>query len=332
MYQKSYVAQVNQAVVRRLSAGTVLALPVGKTETQSLRPAITTSGRKSSVLPSTAAGMGRSRALDSAAKDPGVLVSLQQGAEKSEIARALHAYGSVAVQGSVAKGTQLPTPTDLDLVLRLDPPVAKRLTTPAEAFREVSGALKKELGARVTIDRASAPPKALRLRFAGHGKCHVDVVIARPRGLGAQTVSIANRETGRWERENTTKAIRQVRREGKDVARTVRRLKSFVQAHPELKQVSGVMLERIAIDVHRRGARGRAAFPAALSRGADMMLGQVRDPTGREDLTKKWSSFQRRNNSQIFRYGAERAERALQLHALGQTRTADRIWNGLLRH
>ncbi|MEV4273469.1 hypothetical protein ACIODS_17010 [Micromonospora chalcea] len=256
-----------------------------------------------------------------------------------EITDVLTAAGiakSTFLQGSFARKTMPKPLKDVDMVVVLAE-VYRALwfgsgrggpAAAMAAIRAVVAAHWPE--ARFDVDKQ--PAHALQVTFPD---CTftVDLVPAFDDLNGSEDVFIADRDLDRWERSNT-RTLRRVISE-RNLATTgvfvhqVRMGKAFKSHQPALEKLCGLVIESLWYAAITKKMPHATAMVTAFENAASAVLGEVRDPTGADDLTKDWTPSERSTFSRTFALAAKRGQEALRLAADGEHQGAIEIWFAL---
>jgi hypothetical protein len=240
------------------------------------------------------------------------------------------------LQGSFARKTMAKPLKDVDMVVVL-----------AEAYREswfgsgrggpaaAMAALREAVSAHwpeARFDVNKRPAHALQVTFPDR-TFTVDLVPAFDDQDGGENVWIADRDLDRWKPSNTRTLRRVVTERNKATegafVHQVRMGKAFKAHQPMLEKLCGLVIESLWYAAITNKMPHPAATVTALERAASTVLGEVRDPTGVDDLAKDWNPSERYVFSQTFAGAAKRGREALRLAADGEQQAAIEIWFAL---
>lgn len=256
-----------------------------------------------------------------------------------EITEVLTAAGlakSTFLQGSFARKTMPKPLKDVDMVVVLAEVYRRRWFVsgrggPAAAMAAIREAVAAHWpDARFDVDKQ--PAHALQVTFPD---CTftVDLVPAFDDPDGGEVVFIADRDLDRWEWSNTRTLRRVISERNLATAgafvHQVRMGKAFKSNQPTLEKLCGLVIESLWYGEITKKMPHATAMVTALTHAATAVLGEVRDPTGVDDLAKEWTPGERYVFSQTFAMAAKRGREALALAADGEHQGAIEIWFAL---
>jgi hypothetical protein len=189
-------------------------------------------------------------------------------------------------------------------------------------------------GGRIGFDQTAQAGKALQLCFSDVDFT-IDLVAAfADPDEDSELVDIADRKGGHWEPSNTRELLRVLAERNKATdgrfIHQVRMVKEFKGQHPELGDLCGLAVESLTYGAVTQKMPHARAVAATLGHAATAVLGRVSEPTGIDDLSRKWTDAERQTFARIFAAGACCAEEALRLEQDSRTTAAIDTWSSLL--
>lgn len=253
-----------------------------------------------------------------------------------EITEVLTAAGiakSTFLQGSFARKTMPKPLKDVDMVVVMADVDRNRWFGvgrggPAAAMAAIRAAVTAHWPeARFDVDKR--PAHALQVTFPD---CTftVDLVPAFDDPDGSEDVFIADRDLDRWESSNTRTLRRVISERNLATAgvfvHQVRMGKALKSNQPALEKLCGLVIESLWYEAITKKMPYPIATVTALTHAATTVLGEVRDPTGVDDLAKDWTPGERHTFSQTFAIAAKQGREALRLAVDNEHRGAIEIW------
>ena len=237
------------------------------------------------------------------------------------------------LQGSFARKTMLKPLKDVDIVCLLHPERWQELSGPEGPGRAMA-MFRDSIAQRwpdVEFDAGEEPSgKALRLSLPDV-EFTIDLVPAFD--SEGDYVLIGDRHEGTWTPSNARIQLKRVSGRNQDTGgrfvHQVRELKALTKNHPELKFVSGIVVESLAYAVVVDKVLDKAAVTSVLEYAATAVSGPVLEPAGDDDVTVKWTAEERASAVRVYTQAASRASEALRLERDGETAAAIDVWHSL---
>lgn len=256
-----------------------------------------------------------------------------------EIRELLQKTGQVSgsfLQGSFARKTMLKPLKDVDIVILLNKeawPGIEGPNGPARAMKFFREQIARRWPTAVFDGGDDGPAgRALRVEF-DDVDFYVDLVpaLAEP---DSEVVRIGDRKELRWvpslvRRENRLISERNVETHNAFV-RQVRMVKAYVRRFKDLDFLAGIVVESLLYATVKKQVRHVDALVKVFTDGAIRLNGPVRECTGTEDVTARWSSAQRSLAVKAFADAAKNATDALRLEHAGDHAAAIAVWHDIL--
>lgn len=252
----------------------------------------------------------------------------------NDIRDVLAAAGVIAssfLQGSFARKT-MPNPLkDVDIVCIIPSALWDALKGPdgPGLAMETFKAPIRAWNPSVEFDSGDEPSgKALRLSFPEH-YFTIDLVPALEYRDGY--VLVGDRHEGTWTPSNARIQVKKVSDRNQQThgrfVHQVREVKAIVNNQAELEFVTGIVVESLVFGAATNYVLDKDAVAASLKYAVRAVQGPVLEPGGDDDVTIKWSPFERATAARVFADLAARADEAQRLESDGDGAAAIHAWH-----
>lgn len=241
------------------------------------------------------------------------------------------------LQGSFARATMLKPLKDVDTVNMVAPAWQQVAEAPGgvqKLFDEFQAAVLAEWpSARFDVEKVAG--KALAVTFSD---CEftVDLCAALPTGSD-DVVLLGNRDQDadeQWQRSLTKRLNARIAARNQDTGgvfvHEVRVLKTLKHLHDDLDDVDGIVFESVAYWSITEKLPFAQAIARALRSGADLLEGQMPDPTNEGDLTASWSPRKRATVVRAFERLATTAEAGIEAAYNDDQESAFTSWRAVV--